>query len=324
MPDRLPTVADVHAAAMRLRGVAVRTPLLRSDVLDERTGRRVFLKAENLQRTGSFKFRGAYNAVSQLAPSEGRAGVFACSSGNHAQGVAAACALLGYPATIVMPSDAPETKKAGTRAHGARIVEYDRYGQDRDEVLHATAAGRVVIHPYEAFDVIAGQGTVGLEMVEDLRALQRTPDRVLCCAGGGGLTAGVWLAVREAFPDAVVHTCEPEGFDDQARSIAARKRLANEPGGRSVCDAIVTPTPGRVPFAIYGHEMGPGFAVRDEEVLDAVAFGLRELKVVLEPGGAVALATLLHRRVGAPGETVVATLSGGNVDPDMLARAMRP
>ena len=318
----LPTVDDIHAAVARLDGHAVRTPLLRSHVLDERVGGRVFLKAENLQRTGSFKFRGAFNAVTAYGE-RARAGVVACSSGNHAQGVAAAAAIHGVPATIVMPSDAPRAKMDRTRRLGATVVEYERFVEDRTAIARAIAErdGAVFIHPYEDPYVIAGQGTCGLEMAEQLCEADAEPHAVLVCAGGGGLSAGVSLALRAAFRDVAVHLVEPENFDDQRRSLDAGERVAIEPGHASICDAIVTDSPGERAFAILRNH-ATGLTVSDGEALQAVAFAFDELKLVVEPGGAVALAAILAGRVETRGRTLVATLSGGNIDPAVLRRAL--
>lgn len=320
----LPTVDDVRAAADTIRPYAVRTPLVNSPVLDAITGAKVFLKAENLQRTGSFKFRGGYNAVSNLTQDQRAGGIYACSSGNHAQGVADAAALHGLPATIVMPSDAPAMKKERTKRLGATVVEYDRYTEDRDAVVAELAAktGGSIIHPYETFHVIAGQGTAGLEAVDDIEAMGLAIDRVLVCTGGGGLLAGILLAVKDRFPDAVVHPVEPDGHDDQRRSHAQGHRVGGNQGPTSVCDAIVTPMPGAAAFAICQGQVGEGLCVSDEEALAAVTFAWRELKLVVEPGGAVTLAALLTGKVEVAGETVVATLSGGNIDADMIIRAL--
>jgi threonine dehydratase len=312
----LPAAADVEAAALRLRGVAVRTPLLRAPVLDEATGRRVFLKPETLQRTGSFKFRGAYNRIVQIPEADRAAGVVACSSGNHAQGVAAAAALLGMPAVIVMPHDAPALKRARTLALGAQVVGYDRVSEDRDAIAAAIAAerGATLVPPYDDPGVIAGQGTVGLEIMEDLTALGLTPDVVAANTSGGGLIAGIALAVKPRAPDARVVACEPEGFDDHARSFASGTRERNAVAAGSFCDALLAPMPGRITFEITRPMVGHAASATDAEVARAVAFAFRELKLVVEPGGAVALAALLEGRLGAPGDVVAVVLSGGNVD----------
>lgn len=320
----LPTYDDILAAAVRIEGEAVRTPLVTSPALDAKLNARVFLKPECLQRTGSFKFRGAFNAVSQI-PADRRAnGVVACSSGNHAQGVAAAAALHGLPATIVMPSDAPAIKRERTEGYGATVVSYDRSSQDRDALTEAIAAekGATLVHPYDNRDVIAGQGTIGLEIVEDLRARGLTPDVVLVCCGGGGLTAGVALAIKTLVPSAAIYPVEPEGFDDQARSFAAGERLRNTRTAGSVCDALLTPMPGVLSFALNKPRIARGLVVSDAEALAAVGYAARELKLVLEPGGAVALAAALSGKVDLGGKIVAIVLSGGNVDPAILAGAV--
>lgn len=311
----LPTAADVDAAALRLKGVAVRTPLVFSPVLSERCGARIFLKPETLQRTGSFKFRGAYNRISQIPPEARAAGVVACSSGNHAQGVAAAAALLGMPAVIVMPSDAPALKRERTLAFGAEVVDYDRARDDRDAIARAIAAerGAIVVPPYDDRDVIAGQGTVGLEILEDLAGLGLTPDLVAANTSGGGLVAGIALAVKSRVPTARVVACEPAGFEDHAASFRSGQRERNAIATGSFCDALLAPTPGEVTFPITRTLVGEAAAATDAEVARAVAYAFRELKLVVEPGGAVALAALLEGRL-APSGTAVIVLSGGNVD----------
>lgn len=327
MIDNLPTFNDVLKAEKRLGGLAVRTPLLTSPLLDERCGGRIFLKAENLQRTGSFKFRGAFNAISALVEQHldlKKKGVIACSSGNHAQGVAEAARLHNLPATIVMPVDAPAIKIARTRRSGANVVFYDRATEDRDEVskFHAERTGAVFIHPFNEPLVIAGQGTCALEAVRDFGVHDIIPDRVLVCTGGGGLSAGVALVMKEHFPKAAFHTVEPVGFDDYNRSLAVGERLSNVTTAGSICDAIVTPMPGERSFEILHGYASPGLIVSDEEALAAVAFAFHELKTVLEPGGAVTLAALLSGRINVRGQTVLATLSGGNIDPEMMERAL--
>jgi threonine dehydratase len=319
-----PTIVDIETAALRLRGNALRTPLLSCAELDAATGARVFVKAECLQRTGSFKFRGAFNAASALSKTVREKGLVACSSGNHAQGVAEAARLLGVPSTIVMPSDAPAMKIARTRRSGAEVVLYDRQTEDRDAIAGDIVArtGAAFIHPYENPFVIAGQGTCGLEIGEDLAGMGLAADRVLVCTGGGGLTAGVALALHARFPDARIHSVEPEGFDDHRRSLAAGKRMANERLGGSACDALLTPTPGEISFEINRRNLDSGLAVSDEEAFEAMRFAFAELKIVLEPGGAVSLAALLGQGKAFAGETVVVVASGGNVDAGLFATVL--
>jgi threonine dehydratase len=319
---RVPTAADVDAAAERLAGVALRTPLISSPVLDALTGGRVFLKAETLQRTGSFKFRGAYNKLSSLAPSRREQGVVAFSSGNHAQGVAAAAKLLGMPATIVMPSDAPRPKRERTAALGAEVVLYDRQREDREAIARgiASSRGAVVVPPYDDAFVIAGQGTAGREIVEDMERLGQPLDCVVVNASGGGLTAGIALAVKARAPAARIFTAEPEGFDDHARSFRSGRRERNAALTGTMCDALMAQTPGKLTFEVNRVLVADGVAATETEVARAVAFAFHELKLVVEPGGAVALAALLAGKLDVAGKTVVAVLSGGNVDPELFAR----
>jgi threonine dehydratase len=318
----LPTAADVDDAARRLAGVAWRTPLVTSAALDAMTGGRVFLKAETLQRTGSFKFRGAYNRLATIAPEDRAGGVVAYSSGNHAQGVAAAARLLGMRCVIVMPHDAPRAKRARTLALGAEIVLYDRARDDREAMSREIAArrGAVIVPPYDDALIIAGQGTAGLEIVEDLGALGLTPDVIVVTASGGGLTAGIALAVRARVPQAAVFTAEPQGFDDHARSFRSGRREQNAALTGTICDALMARTPGKLTFAINQNLVGAGVVASDEEVAAAVAFAFTELKLVVEPGGAVALAALMAGRVDVRNKVAVAVLSGGNVDPEMFVR----
>lgn len=321
---RLPTHADVVAAAERLKGRAVRTPLLSSPVLDAATGARVFLKPECLQRTGSFKFRGAFNALSLIPEGDRPKGVVACSSGNHAQGVAEAARLFGVEATILMPADAPALKIARTRRSGATVVTYDRASEDREALTRKLAAdkGADLVHPFDDARVIAGQGTIGLEIVEDLKALGLPPDLVLTPASGGGLAAGIALGLEAEAPRAQVVMVEPVGFEDQARSLAAGERVTNPKTSGSICDALLSPTPGVLTFAVAQARGSAAVAASDAEALKAMAFAAAELKLVLEPGGAVALAALLEGRVDVAGRTVVVVLSGGNVDPALFASAI--
>jgi threonine dehydratase len=319
--DREPTFADVEAAAARLAGWAVVTPLLEFPALDERVGGRVLIKPEVLQRTGSFKFRGAYNKIRQLPEAKRPAGVIAYSSGNHAQGVAAAARLLGVPATIVMPADAPAIKIENTRGHGAEVLLYDRYRDAREEVAARLVAerGASLVRPYDDPDIIAGQGTCGLEIARQAAALGQRLDAVLVCCGGGGLTAGVALALAELSPGTAIHTVEPAGFDDTARSLAAGRRVTNDPRASSICDALLAPTPGELTFAINRERVTGGLAVTEDETRAAMAYAFRHLKLVVEPGGAVALAAVLAGKIKTRGRTLALTLSGGNVDPDVFA-----
>ena len=318
----LPTAADVDAAAQRLAGVALRTPLITSPVLDAITRSRVFLKAEILQRTGSFKFRGAYNKLSSIPLSERTHGVVAYSSGNHAQGVAAAARLLGMPAVIVMPADAPRPKRERTRSLGAEVVLYDRAREDRQAIAQDIAQKRhaALVPPYDDPLVIAGQGTIGREIVEDLAAHGLLPEVVVVTASGGGLTAGIALAVKARVPQARLYTAEPEGFDDHARSFRSGQREKNPTLTGTICDALMAQTPGELTFAINRALVGEGCAVSDQEVAAAVAFAFSELKLVVEPGGAAALAALLSGKIDVRGKLAVAVLSGGNVDPALFYR----
>ena len=282
----------------------------------------MFLKAETLQRTGSFKFRGAYNRLAAI-PENGRAGgVVAFSSGNHAQGVAAAAKLLNMPAVIVMPSDAPRPKRERTAAMGAEVVLYDREREDREKISREIAEqrGAVLVPPYDDPLVIAGQGTTGRELIEDLAALGLTPDIVVVNASGGGLAAGIALTVKARVPSAHIFTAEPAGFDDHARSFEAASARSNPRMCGSICDALMAQSPGRLTFEINRNLIGQGVSATDEEAGQAVAFAFRELKLVVEPGGAVALASLISGKIDVRGKIAVAILSGGNVDPELFSR----
>ncbi|MGA7788691.1 MAG: threonine/serine dehydratase [Xanthobacteraceae bacterium] len=321
-PVALPTAADVDEAARRLAGVALRTPLLTSAALDAMTGGRIFLKAETLQRTGSFKFRGAYNKLAAIPLEERSGGVVAYSSGNHAQGVAAAARLLGMSCVIVMPQDAPRAKRERTAALGAEIVLYDRARDDREAIAKDIAArrGAILVPPYDDAMVIAGQGTAGREIVEDLDALGLLPDVVVVTASGGGLTAGIALAIKARVPSAMLFTAEPQDFDDHARSFRSGRREENVAVTGTICDALMARMPGKLTFAINQSLVGAGVVASDEEVAAAVAFAFAELKLVVEPGGAVALAALMTGKVDVKNKIGVAVLSGGNVDPDLFSR----
>jgi threonine dehydratase len=320
----LPTLEDIRAAAARLAPVAVKTPLLRSPALDRLAGGTVLIKPELLQRTGSFKFRGAYNKISRIARDQRSRGVVAFSSGNHAQGVAAAAQLLGAPATIVMPSDAPTIKIENTRGYGAEVVLYDRDRDDREAIAAEIEArtGATLVPPYDDPDIVAGQGTIGLELVEQATAIGRSPDLVLAPCSGGGLMAGIATAMKALSPRTELMTVEPEGFDDMARSLASGRRERNQPGRRSLCDALMSPTPGILTFRINRQLTRGGLFASDAEVQRAIAFAFRELKLVVEPGGAVPLAVLLAGKVEAAGRTVALVLSGGNVDRSVFCAAL--
>lgn len=324
MSVRLPDAADVRSAAERLAGVAVRTPLLEFPVLNGRAGGRVLIKPEVLQRTGSFKFRGAYNRLSRLTPDEARTGVVAWSSGNHAQGVAAAARLLGIRSTIVMPSDAPPIKIARTRGFGAEVVLYNRLTESRETIGGRIAAerGAVVVPPYDDPHIIAGQGTTGLEIAEDAMRLGCKLDAVLVPAGGGGLAAGTALAFGAVMPEVEIWSVEPHDFDDHARSLRQGARVANDMTKTSICDALMAPMPGELTFAINVRRLAGGLAVTDADVEAAIRFAFEELKLVVEPGGVVALASILSGRFDAKGRNVAVVLSGGNADPALFARVI--
>jgi threonine dehydratase len=285
-------------------------------------GTKVFLKPEMLQRTGSFKFRGAFNKLSSIPQSARGGGVVAFSSGNHAQGVAAAAKILNMQATIVMPSDAPLSKRERTKAYGAEVVLYDRDREDREAIAGGIAAkhGATLVRPYDDPFVIAGQGTVGREIAEDMAALGIAPDIVVAPVSGGGLIAGVATAIKARYPQAMVMSGEPEGFDDHARSLRAGKREPHHAEGRTICDALMATMPGEITFAINSRLLTQGLIASDAEVKTAVEFAFRELKLVVEPGGAVGLAALLAGRIDSSGKNVVIVLSGGNVDADMFAK----
>ena len=325
MPEvRAPDVAAIRAAALRAEGHVRATPLLSSPGLDMLARRRVLVKAECLQPTGSFKLRGGWAAVSALPPET--AGILAYSSGNHAQGVAAAAAAHGLPAVILMPEDAPAVKIEATRALGAEVVTYDRArGESRDALGDALARerGLVVIPPFDHPEVIAGQGTIGLEIAADAAALGVSEAEVLVPCGGGGLSSGIALALEAEAPGFTVRTVEPEGFDDMARSLASGTRERNAAATGSVCDALLTPVPGLLTLPVLRRLAGPGLVVTDGEALAAMAVAFRHLRLVLEPGGAVALAALLFHGEAVAGDTVIVVASGGNVDAALYAQVLR-
>lgn len=317
-------ISMIEAARNRIGNEAVRTPLMSSPFLDEIAGRKVFVKAECLQRTGSFKFRGGWSAVSALEPEVRQRGVIAFSSGNHAQGVALAASLHGIPSVIIMPQDAPRIKVENTRAYGAEIVLFDRSKDDRDAIgaKLSSERGLTLIRPFDEPLVIAGQGTVGLEIAEQGKEAGIEKAEVLVPCGGGGLTSGVALALEAKAPGFKVRTCEPENFDDVARSLSSGKIERNATLSGSICDAIITPQPGNITFPIMATLCGKGIAVSEEEALRAMVLAFQRLKIVVEPGGAVALAAALFHADQLEAETVIAVASGGNVDADIMAVAL--
>lgn len=318
------SIDDVRSAASRLGGVAVRTPLIESPALNDRVKGRVFLKPECLQVTGSFKIRGAYNLMSRLDEQQASRGVVAWSSGNHAQGVAAAGTMLGIRTAIVMPEDAPVAKIENTRRLGGETILYDRYTGDREAIAREIAAerGATLVPSYDHKHIIGGQGTVGLEIMEQLAEMSLSPDQVLVCCGGGGLIAGSAIAIRSFSGQIAVHPVEPEEFDDTARSLARGHIQKNDADARSICDALQAPYPGDLTFEINKRLLSAGLVVRDEEVRAAMRFAFTHLKLVVEPGGAVALAAILAGKIDAADRITAAVLSGGNVDKELFGSAM--
>lgn len=317
-------IGMIEAAAARLKGHAIRTPLLSSPFLDEIAGRRVLVKPECLQQTGSFKFRGGWSAISALSPEARARGVIAFSSGNHAQGVALAARTHGAPCVILMPADAPRVKIANTRALGAEVVLYDRATGDRDAIGAALAEGRglTLIKPFDEPQVIAGQGTTGLEIAEQAAEAGVAGAEVLVPCGGGGLTSGIALALEAKAPDMRVRPVEPEGFDDVKRSLASGRIERNARLSGSLCDAIVTPSPGQITFPILARLCGPGLAVSEDQALAAMVAAFARLHVVIEPGGAVALAAALYHPGEIAGDAVIVVASGGNVDAEVYRKAL--
>lgn len=320
----VPTIADVRDARKALAGLAVETPLLESELLNETLGFRLIVKPEVLQRSGSFKFRGAYNRISRIPEAARPKGVVAFSSGNHGQGVAYAARMFKMPATIVMPADAPQMKVANVKAYGGKVVLYDRLKEDRTEIGRRIAAetGATLVRPFDDRFVIAGQGTIGLEIADQMRARNAKADVVLVPTSGGGLVSGVALALNAESPGTQVYAVEPEGSDDTTRSLKAGKPVANEPGGSALCDALLVPQPGEITFAINRKLLAGGFAVPDDRVLGAMAVAFRHFKIVVEPSGAVGLAVALGETKRFRGQTVIAVASGGNVDPALYVRAL--
>lgn len=315
------SVSDIEAAARRLEGVIVRTPLIGNAELDRLAGGKVLIKPECFQAIGSFKIRGAYNLLSQLTPEKAQRGVVAWSSGNHAQGVALAGKLLGIHAAIVMPEDAPAAKLANTRRLGGEIITYDRYSEDREAIARRIAAerGAEIVPSYDDERIIAGQGTVGLEIAEQSGEMGYPADQVLICCGGGGLTAGSAIALAARLPGVDVYPVEPEAFDDTTRSLERGERVAVTGNPRSICDALLTDMPGRLTFEIMRRHVVKGLTVSDAEVGEAMRFAFNHLKIVVEPGGAAALAAVLAAKVETAGKTTVVVFSGGNVDLPLYA-----
>ncbi|MEM9715594.1 MAG: threonine/serine dehydratase [Pseudomonadota bacterium] len=318
----MPDITQIHAAADRLKGHARVTPLLNNPLLDAKIGKRVFVKAECLQRTGSFKFRGAWSAISNLEPKIRKQGVIAFSSGNHAQGIAHAATLHDIPSVIVMPSDAPKIKIENTRNLGAEIVLYNRETESREEAADANLADRplTLIKPFDNEDVIAGQATTGVEIAAQAKEAGVENADVTVCCGGGGLTAGIALALEVEAPNLTVRPAEPEGFDDVARSLATGERQINNSATGSLQDAILTPFPGDLTWPVLKRLCGPGHVVSDDETLDAMALVYHYLKIVVEPGGAAALAASFFRLTDA--DTIIAVATGGNVDADIFKQAL--
>jgi threonine dehydratase len=318
------TFADIEAAAQRLEGLAVVTPMIESPALNDRLGGRVLLKPETLQRGGAFKFRGAMNKLSRLSDDERRAGVVACSSGNHAQGVALAARMVGAPAVIVMPADAPAMKVANTRDYGAEVVFYDRYTDDREAITHAIAKdrGMTIVWPFDDLDIIAGQGTATLELEAQARAAGATLDLMLTPVGGGGLIAGTSVALKALSPHTQVWGAEPAAFDDTVRSLASGQRESIDQNAKSICDALMSPSPGRLTFPINQANLAGVVTVTDAEVAETMRYAFAWLKLIVEPGGIVALTALLTGKVKLGGRTAGVILSGGNVDPGLFARVL--
>lgn len=322
--NHLPIYSDIENAEKLLRKNSIKTPLLESSLLNEALGGRILIKPECLQRTGSFKFRGAFNKISNIEQNKLKNGVVAYSSGNHAQGVAHAAQLFGISATIIMPNTAPAVKKQKTKEYGATVIEYDIQSESREKLGQAISeeTGAILIKPYDDPYVIAGQGTVGIEICRDLNVIAVKPDQLLSPCGGGGLIAGISLATHQHFPDCKIFSCEPEGFDDTLRSLESGVRVSNDPGNSSICDAIITPTPGELTYQINEKHLSRGICVTDEQVLNAMKVAFEHFNIVVEPGGAVALAAVISSNVDVTNKTTIVICSGGNVDSSLFARCL--
>ena len=333
MSQSLPlSLVEIEAAAQRLEGIAVRTPVLTSRELDARVGARVFLKAESLQHIGAFKFRGAYNRLAQIPEQQRDNGVVAFSSGNHAQGIALAAQMLSIPATIVMPTDAPRIKLRSTEKLGATIQLYDRHNESREDIAESLAAqsGAVLVPAFDDIDVIAGQGTCGLELMHQIADLGAVPEYLLSPVGGGGLLSGVSIAVHNLHPGVQIYGVEPDSFDDHLRSRQTGKRVRIDGNKPTMCDSLMATSPGEITWSVTGELVTDFLTVTEEEVAHAISFAFRYLKLVVEPGGAVALAALLNNKLPGKGvgkgegkeESVAAILSGGNIDPELFCQCL--
>lgn len=322
--ERAPGIQDIRSAAARVKGIAIRTPLLESERLNARLCARVLLKCEMFQPVGAFKIRGAWNLMSQLSEAERAAGAVAFSSGNHAQAVAWAGRQLGMSTTIVMPADAPRIKIENTRALGAEVRLYDRENDDREEIAREIVGdtGAVIVPPYDHPDIIAGQGTVGLEVAEQCAAIGIVPDAAIVPCSGGGLVAGCAIALKNAYPEMNIFAAEPDGFDDTAKSLAAGKRIMNRPVTGSICDALLVPTPGELTFEINKMLLAGGLTVSDREVRSAIYAAFSDTRMVVEPGGAAGLAAMMKEKDQLAGQTICVVLSGGNADPELFAEIL--
>ena len=317
-------IDEIFEADKRIKKKKRTTPLLNSPFLDEIADRQIFIKAECLQHTGSFKFRGAYSAISSIPIEKRKKGVIAYSSGNHAQGVAFAAKIHKIPATIIMPEDAPEIKINNTKDLGAEVILYDRLSENREKIGQKISEERLLslIPPYDHNDVIAGQGTIGLEIASQAEQIGIGKADVLVCCGGGGLTSGIAVALSTLMPDFVTRPVEPEGFDDVVRSLKTGERQKNKKTSGGLCDAIITPTPGELTLPLMNKYCGGGIVVTDEQVMKAIALAFTRLRIVIEPGGAVALAAALFHPKKCKNENVIAVVSGGNIDPEIFKKAL--
>ena len=322
MVDDKVSYEAISRAAKRLDGKVIKTPLLESQYVNEKLNSNIFLKAENLQTIGAFKFRGAMNTVLQLPEKINE--IVAWSSGNHAQAVAAASKITGRNATIVMPSDAPQAKLEGTAFWGASIVKYNRSTESREEIGKSIAQKKnaTIIPPFDDVSVINGQGTAGYECNTQLNEKNIIPDIVLCCCGGGGLIAGVSTAIIEKFKNAKIYSVEPENFDDTKKSLKANKIISNSMTHKSICDALLADKPGNITFKVNLKNLTSGISVSDKEALSAMNAAFKHFKIILEPGGAVALAAAIFNKVDIKNKNVLVIASGGNVDKNVFKNCL--